>query len=181
MAILLFPWPVLAKSFSAAMAEVCDAGAGVVSGNEAEIHFVADSYQGHPWWIQMSVKNVFTSESFQIPVDSRTVAYIRIAVFLSLALAWPFWVTKRTMTATAWGFALLIGLIALTIVIPLLQVLGMTKVLSLGVFTQSVLSIGILTLLTYPSMAFAVPGLIWLLTLRFGVPRHFHELSGSAR
>jgi len=68
----------------------------------------------------------------------------------------------------AWGFALLIGLIALTIVLPLLQVLGIVKALALGVLTQSTLSIGILTLLTYPSMAFAVPGLVWLLTLRLG-------------
>jgi hypothetical protein len=165
--VLLWPWPGLATLFSGAVADGCDAVAGQVSGTDSEIHFVADRYEpAHPWWVRMSVKNVFTGESFEVPLDTRTVAYIRIVVFLSLAIAWPFWSTRRGTKATLWGFALLIGSIALTVVFPLLQVLSMVKVLGLGVLTQSVLSIGILTFVTYPSMAFAIPGLVWLLTLR---------------
>jgi hypothetical protein len=149
------------------MAGACDAVAALASGADAEIRFVAERYEPeHPWWVQLSVKNVFTNESFRVPVDTRTVAYIRIAVFLSLAVAWPFWATTRRIRATLGGFVVLVASIALTVVLPLLQVLGMVNVLGLGTLTQSALSIGILTLVTYPSMAFAIPCIVWLLTLR---------------
>jgi hypothetical protein len=39
----------------------------------------------------------------------------------------------------------------------------MLQVLGLGALTQSLLSIGILTLVTYPSMSFAVPAIVWAL------------------
>jgi hypothetical protein len=167
MVILLWPWHGLGSSFSEAMADGCDAIAGLVSGSGSEIHFAAARYEPeHPWYVQMSAKNVFTDESYRVPVDTRTVAYIRVVVFLSLAMAWPFWTTKRGLTATAVSFAGLVALIGLTLVFPLLQILQIVRVLHLGVLTQSAVSIGILTLVTYPSMAFAIPSLVWLLALR---------------
>jgi hypothetical protein len=172
MAVLLWPWSGLAEPFSVAFADVCNALVGLGGGGDSEIRFVASHYEpDHPWWVLMSVRNVFTAESFGVPVDTRTVAYIRIAVFVSLALAWPLWRTRREIAALAIGATLLAFTIALSVAIPLLQVLGMVKVLSLGVWAQSVLSVGILTLVTYPSMAFAVPGLIWWLTLRIAAAR----------
>jgi hypothetical protein len=166
LSVSIAPWPGLATPFARAMAGACDAVAGVVS--DAEVHFVAERYAPeHPWWVQMSVKNVFTSESFEVPVDTRTVGYLRIVVFLSFSLAWPFWAMRRGIEATLGGLAILAVLIGLTVVLPLLQVLGMVKVLALGVLAQSALSIVIMTLGTYPSMAFAIPGLVWLVVLRF--------------
>jgi hypothetical protein len=91
-------------------------------------------------------------------------------VFLSLALAWPIWRTRRGLKALVIGVGLLVAAMGLTLLFPLLQMLGMVNVLGLGVFAQSVLSVGILTLVSYPSMAFAIPGLIWWLTLRLAAP-----------
>jgi hypothetical protein len=166
LAVSIAPWPGLATPFARAMASACDAVAGAVS--DAEVHFEAQRYAPeHPWWVRMSVRNVFTNESFEVPVDTRTVAYLRIVVFLAFALAWPSWAMRRGIEAALGGLAILVVLIALTVLLPLLQVLGMVKVLSIGVLAQSLLSIGIMTLGTYPSMAFAIPGLVWLLMLRW--------------
>jgi hypothetical protein len=167
MALLLWPWPGLARAFSTAFEGACNALVRLAASAEPQVQFVASQYEpDHPWWVRMSVENVFTAESFSVPVDTRTVAYLRMAVFVSLALAWPLWKTRRRIVALAFGVALLVLSIAVSVAIPLLQVLGMVHVLSLGVGVQSILSIGILMLVTYPSMAFAVPGLIWWLALR---------------
>jgi hypothetical protein len=167
LAVLLWPWPAIGHFCAEAFADGGQALVGLVVGEGAEVRFVASHYEPeHPFWVQMLVKNAFTGQSFELPVDTRTVVYLRIAVFLALALAWPVWKTRRGARATAWGFALLLATIVLSVALPLLQVLGMVSVLPLGALTQSVISIGILTLVTYPSMAFAIPGLFWVLTLR---------------
>jgi hypothetical protein len=171
-AVLLVPWPGLASPFAETAADGLGVLAMPISTADAEIHFMAGHYGNeHPWWVQMSVKNVFTNQAFEVPVDTRTVAYIRIVVFLSLAIAWPFWTSRRRIVATAAGFAGLIGLILLSVELPLLQVLGMVRVLELGRFAQSLISVGILTLVTYPSMAFAVPAFVWFVTLRASMDR----------
>jgi hypothetical protein len=175
--VLLWPWPGLAGVFSQAASFVCDAIAGIEWGRDSQIHFIPSRYEPeHPWWVSMTIKNVFTGQSLEMPVDTRTLGYIRIAVFAALAIAWPFWTTKRVAGATACGFVLLLGGIAFSLVLPIVQVLGIVKVLSLGVLTQSMVSIGILTLATYPGMAFAIPALIWLFVMRFA---HEHPLAGS--
>jgi hypothetical protein len=167
MVVLLFPWPGLGESFSIAFGHVCNAIFALNPGGHSEIRFLTTQRdREHPWWLLLSVTNVVTGASFRIPVDTRTVAYIRMAVFLSLALGWPLWKTRRGLKALAVGVALLALVMGLTLLFPLLQMLGMVNVLGLGVFGQSVLSVGILTLVSYPSMAFAIPGLIWWLTLR---------------
>jgi hypothetical protein len=171
LALLLWPWPGIGRSFAESMAGACDAAAGLVSGAGSEIHYAAPGpAPEHPWWMQMSVKNVFTGESFEVPVDTRTVAYVRIAVFVALSLAWPIWTSRRGAKATACAFGLLLATVALTLTLPLLQVMGMVRVLPLGVRTQSIISVGILSLVTYPSMAFAIPALLWWLSLRLGLP-----------
>jgi hypothetical protein len=165
-AILLVPLPGIASSFSDAMADGCAALASLLTDAGSEVHFVSKHYGAeHPWWVQLAVRNVFTGKAFEVPVDTRTVAYVRIAVFLSLAVAWPFWTSRRAIAATAGGFALLLGSIALSIVLPLLQALEIVQALELGRLVQSIVSVGILTLLTYPSMAFAVPSLLWFATV----------------
>ena len=167
LAVLLWPWSGLGERFATAFARVCDALVHVVSGDGAQIHFIATGKDPeHPWWVTMAVRNVFTGQSFGIPVDTRTVAYVRFAVFLALALAWPVGRTLRGLKAVALGGTLLVAVTAASVAIPLLQVLGMVKILGIGVLAQSVLSIGILTLVTYPGMAYAIPGLLWWLTLR---------------
>jgi hypothetical protein len=167
MALLLSPWPGLARAFSVAFGGACNALVQLAANGDGQVDFVASRYEpDHPWWVLMSVKNVFTAESFGVPVDTRTVAYLRMSTFISLALTWPLWKTRRQMMALAFGIALLSLSIAVSVALPLLQVLGMVHVLALGVAVQSILSVGILMLVTYPSMAFAVPGLIWWLTLR---------------
>jgi hypothetical protein len=171
LALLLAPWPGLGRAFSALFAGCCDALVNLFTGNGAEVHFSAADGDGvHPWWVTMSAKNVFTGQSYEIPVDARTVGYVRIAVFLAFALAWPLWKTGRGRRALAAGALLILAVVGLTVAFPLVQVLGMVRILGLGVLTQSFLSIGILTLVTYPSMAYALPGLVGWLTLRLGSP-----------
>jgi hypothetical protein len=177
--VLLWPWSWLARPFAAGFARVCDAIVAPVSGEGAQIHFaVPDSDPKHPWWILMSVKNIFTGELFSIPVDTRTLAYVRIAVFVALALTWPVAVTRRGAGALAVGIALFAMAMALSVGLPLLQVLGIVRVVGLGVLSQSVISIGILTFVTYPSMAYAIPALIWWLTWRMALPRSGGALQG---
>jgi hypothetical protein len=56
------------------------------------------------------------------------------------------------------------------------------NVLGLGVFAQSLLSVGILTFVSYPSMAFAIPTLIWWLTVCAATPprpRHTPGMVGA--
>jgi hypothetical protein len=172
MAITLWPWTWLPQPFAGAFARVCSAVVAPVFGEGVQIQFgLPDNDPKHPWWILMSVKNVFTGEAFNIPVDTRTIAYVRLAVFVALALTWPVPMTRRGAGAAALGVALLAAMMAMTIALPLLQVLGIVHVLGLGVLAQSVLSIGILTLVSYPSMAYAIPGLIWWLTRRVATPR----------
>jgi hypothetical protein len=170
-AILLWPWTWLAQPFAAGFARACDSVVELFSGDGAQIRFAGPDDPKHPWWILMSVKNVFTGESFEIPVDTRTLAYVRIAVFVALAITWPVWKTRRGVGATALGVAIFAVVMALSVALPLLQVLGIVKVLGLGVLSQSLISIGILTLVSYPSMAYAIPGLIWWLTWRVAAVR----------
>jgi hypothetical protein len=132
----------------------------------ARIRFLAHDTVRDPWLVDLFVENVFTRQSFTIPVDTRTLAYLRIATFLALASAWPAPAIRRGLQALGLGLAMLLILICGSLLLAITQVLGMVKVLALGVFAQSVLSVGILTLVTYPSMAFALPGLIWWMTLQ---------------
>jgi len=167
-AVLLAPWPGLSAFFSEKVAEAGNAFASIaaaVAGISPEIHFVAGEYPEHPWWARLAVENVFTTASFEVPVDTRTVVYIRLAVFVAMLAAWPIAVTRRAARAVALGLGLLVATIGISLLAPILQALGLVKVLALGRLTQSALSVGILTLDTYPSMAFAVPGLVGWLTL----------------
>jgi hypothetical protein len=168
MTALLVPWPGLAGAFAGSFADVCNACASVAtsaSGIQADLRFVADHYPEHPWWVQLAGKNVFTTQSFDIPVDTRTVAYIRIAVFLALAAAWPLAWSGRAARAAAVGLGSLLVLVGISILLATLQALALVKVIALGALVQSLISIGILSLVTYPSMAFAVPGLFWWFSL----------------
>jgi hypothetical protein len=148
-------------------ASVCNALTVFDASGDSQIEFAPQGYgPEHPWWISMTIKSVFTGQSMNMPVDTRTLGYVRIAVFVALALAWPMWKTRRLAKATACGFALLLAVMAVSLALPILQVLEAVRVLSLGTLTQSIISIGILTLVMYPSMAFAIPALIWLLVVR---------------
>jgi len=164
----LLPWPGLASFFSAATADAlgaCAALLGGATGLADEVRFVAGHYPDHPWFVQLAVKNVFTTASFDIPIDTRTVAYVRIAVFVALAAAWPIARTRRALSAAVFGLALLLALIAFSVLLPTLQVLELVGLIKLGTALQSLISVGIMTLVTYPSMAFAVPAFVWLSTL----------------
>jgi hypothetical protein len=166
--VLLAPWPGLSAFSSEKVAQAGNAFASMVAavaGISPEIHFVAGEYPEHPWWVRLAVQNVFTTASFEVPVDTRTVVYIRLAVFVAMLVAWPIAATRRGAKAVALGLALLAGTIGISLLAPILQALGLVKVLALGRLTQSALSVGILTLDTYPSMAFAIPGLVGWLTL----------------
>jgi exosortase/archaeosortase family protein len=167
MIISLFPWPGLGRAFSLSFARLGEACFGRLAGESAEIHFFASRYDpAEPWWVLMTVRNVFTGEAYDLPLDTRTIGYIRIAVFASLILAWPIWTSRRAFKALVSGFVFLFAATGLAVVVPLLQVLGLLKVLSLGVLAQSALSVGILTVVTYPSMAFAIPALIFWMVVR---------------
>ncbi len=168
--LLMWPWPGLAPSFSDAFTGICNAFAGVDVGWDSEVHFTPNYSPEHPWWVQVSVTNVLTGEALGFPLDLRTIAYLRIAMFVALALALPIWKTRRGLTAVGLGFTLLMVVNVSTVATILLQLLGMAHVVSLGPFTHSVLYVGILSLLSYPAMSFAIPGLIWLFTMYLADP-----------
>jgi len=166
----LWPWPGLAHAFTGAFAAACNGVARVDLGWHARVAFEPHYAPDAPWLVLLSITNELSGRSFRIPVDTRTVAYLRFAVFFALALASSILRTRRGVRAAAAGVAVLAAITAVTIELGVLQVFGMLGVLRLGVLAQSVLSVGILTLVSYPSMAFAVPGLVWVLTMRLAAP-----------
>jgi hypothetical protein len=170
--LLLWPWPGVGRAFASGFGAVSEVLVSPFISPETVLHFqLRDSDIDHPWWLYLAVKNRLTGQSYGIPVDTRTLAYVRLAVFLALAVAWPVPWTRRGITCLASGAAALLAVIGVSLALPLMQVLELLGIVRLGVYVQSLASVGILSLVSYPSMAYAVPGLIYALAVWVSVPR----------
>jgi hypothetical protein len=161
------PWDWLAHEFPSWFCDLGNALADFDWLGSSRIRLLGLQYPEHPWWVLLNVKNVFTGASFAMTIDTKTVVYIRLVVFFALALAWPIWITRRGLKAFAVALGALIGSIALTLLLPLLQTLAGLKLIQLGAFTRLLISAGLSSLVTYPGMAFAVPGLIFAMAARW--------------
>jgi hypothetical protein len=171
--LLLWPWPGVGRAFAWGFGGVSEAVVSPFISTETVLHFqLRDSDAvDHPWWLYLAVRNRLTGQSYGIPVDTRTLAYVRLAVFLALAVAWPVPRSRRGITCLALGAAALLAMIGVSVALPVAQVLELLGIVRLGAFVQSLASVGILSLVSYPSMAYAVPGLIYALAIWFSVPR----------
>jgi hypothetical protein len=169
---LLWPWPGVGRAFASGFGRISEVAVTPLVGRETTVRFeTRDSDADHPWWLYLAVNNRMTGASYGIPVDTRTLAYIRLAVFLALAVAWPLPRTARGLACLAGAAAVLVAVIGVSLLLPLGQVFELLGIMRLGAFVQSLASVGILSLVSYPSMAYAVPGLIYALAAYLAVPR----------
>src|ERR1700742_3549544 len=100
--LLLWPWPGLGRAFASGFGRVSAAVVSPLVGAATAVRFDGYGADGdHPWWLYLAVKNRLTGQSYGIPVDTRTLAYIRLAVFLALAVAWPVPRTRRGLASLA--------------------------------------------------------------------------------
>lgn len=162
---LLAPWPGLAHAFSSAFSVAGNSVLHLASAG-CRLDLAPSLHEDHPWWIALHVTNTLSEETFHVDVDTRTTGYIRLAMLVALACSWPSLPWRIRLRATTAAFGLLLVAGAITLALPLVQILGVMQIIQLGRIAQSILSIGILTAITYPSMAYAIPALLWLIALR---------------
>ncbi len=170
--LLLWPWPGVGRAFASGFGTIGEAAFAPFVGAATTVRFeTRETYADHPWWLYLAVKNRMTGASYGIPVDTRTLAYVRLAVFLALAVAWPLPRTARGVACLAGAGGALLAVIGVSVLLPLGQVFELLGIVRLGAPVQSLASVGILSLISYPSMAYAVPGLIYALAARLSISR----------
>jgi hypothetical protein len=163
--LLMLPWPGLGRFYAGAIAGLASTALGNANAN-VTLRFTVPAtatpvVAGQPWQLNVFAEDTITGQFVQTALDARRSGYIASAVFVALALATPVRWSRRLGV-------LLVGL-ALLQTLPLLPLLSFfsgklpVRVFDLGAVARSIIEIAYHTLVAPPGMAYAVPGLLWLL------------------
>lgn len=171
--VAMIPWPGLGAAYGRAAGVVGNAlvGNGRV-GSGAVVHFEAPSGQADSdgndssYSTLLTARSLATGATVRIPIDLRTLAYIPTAVFIALAVAAPIWQRARGLAVLLAGMAILHAFLAASLAAPILLFFSNPrpmKLVELSPAVQQVLNVFYRSMVAPPGMAFAVPGLLWLL------------------
>jgi hypothetical protein len=160
--LLLFLWPW--RAVGRAWSHVVVGLARLFLATRASVAFRYPPGTGDDAWRLRVVADDLTSGRFvETALDLRRAGFIAIAVFAALVLATPLrWRRRAGMLA--------IGLVPL-LVLPLLPMIALfsgavsVRAFDLGPLAHTAVSIAYRVLVTAPGMAFALPGLLWLLLI----------------
>jgi hypothetical protein len=162
LAILLAPWPGIGRLFPEVVGFIATAIAAPLS-SDSNITFVLRSpspQEGQPAWRGViDVRQDFPSGTVHHAgaIDLRRVGYLQLAMFLSLAAAWPpkGWRLLRMTLIT-------IAIVGAVIAAPVLDFLSQIEAVHLGDVLRTAISIVSRAFVAAPAMAYAIPGLVWL-------------------
>jgi hypothetical protein len=118
--------------------------------------------------IELRAKNARTRSPIRVPIDLRTLAYIPTAVFVALSIAAPIWQGARGAIVLIGGLAVLQVFLALSIAAPLVLFFANPApmhLVDLSPTWHRILDILYRALVAPPGMAFAIPGILWLLMI----------------
>jgi hypothetical protein len=162
-ALLVAPWPFVGRAYGRSVAAIARMAAAV-AGSGATIRIGAGGGQesaSDPWHLRIHAEDPSTGEYVGTVLDLRRAGYLASAVFAALVLATPLRARRR--------LGLLLGGLALLQALPLLPLLSFfsgklpVRVFDFGSTTRAMIELGYHILVAPPGMAYAVPGLAWLL------------------
>jgi hypothetical protein len=122
---------------------------------------------------ELRATNTRTRGAVRVPIDLRTLAYIPTAAFVALCIAAPIWQGARGAIILLVGLGALQIFLALSIAVPLVLFFANPAPLhlvDLSPAAHRALDVLYRALVAPPGMAFAIPGLLWLV-LVWLVPR----------
>jgi hypothetical protein len=164
--VLIWPWPGLARTYVAAFSSVATVIARpAFADSDVSLSFApsSESDTSHEWFSMVSVQDAASqARVHRGAIDIRRAGYLQTALFLAVAIGFPLRRWRRCVAVVVAGSALLPMLAWLTIA----TYLARKQVIHLGVLSSSILALGYRSLICAPGMAFAGPGLLWLVVLR---------------
>jgi hypothetical protein len=162
LALLVVPWPGLGRPVAqgfGTLARVLLAPVLALSDQPVSFAPADPGDARHEWSLMVSVKSAQTSSLLrQAKVDLRRSGYLQLAFFFALVAGWPGRTARRLAFVSAVGFALLSSLALL----PILMFFGIHQVVRMSSWFLLLLTLVYRTLLTATGMAYAVPGILWL-------------------
>jgi hypothetical protein len=173
LALFMVPWPVLGGICSGTFSAVGNflvADRVFASGAHLEFRDRGSEPETGPgdaktfdWEATLLVRPA-RGRHIEVPVDVRGLAYLPMAAFLALGLAFPIHGWRRRLFVLIVGLAVLAPLTALLISLPLFPFLGGAgpiQVFSLNRTVQSVLEMAYRALVAPPGMTYAIPALLF--------------------
>jgi hypothetical protein len=162
--LLMLPIPAVGRTYGHLVGGLASLAVGMGASSEVEVRFTpggAAGPAGDPWTLGIHVEDPGTGRYVGTALDLRRSGYIACVVFVALALATP--LAGRRRLALLGG-----GLVPLQL-LPLLPLLSFfsgklpVRVFDFGTTSRALIEIGYHALVAPPGMAYAVPGLLWLL------------------
>ncbi len=158
---LALPWPGLGKALSDAW---CSAGDAVVvpvaEGSDVRVLLKSDD---SPWRATAYMARLSTRETASLPVELRQL-YLSLATFVALAVASyrQGWRSRRNWLI---GFGALLLLAYADLFVVLLMAADDLGWSPLPAFERKVLGVALMSYNGFPGMAFAVPAMLWSVTI----------------
>jgi hypothetical protein len=174
LAVYAYPWRPIGSAYSGIATALANWIVGGAPHGETLLSFarleqsaahgsLADAFN-----MVLRAENTTTGSTITIPIDLRTLTYIPTVVFIALSVAAPIWQGTRGTRVLLFGLAVLQVFLTLSIAVPLLLFFGNPQpmhLVDLGPASYRILSVLYRALVAPPGMAFAVPGLLWLIML----------------
>jgi hypothetical protein len=180
MALFMLPWPVLGGVWSGAFGAIGNflvADQVFVSG--AHLSFRDRASESEPadaktfdWEATLLVQPA-RGRRIEVPIDVRALAYLPVAAFVALVLAFPVRGMRRRLFILGAGIAWLAPLTVLLISLPLFPFLGgagPVEVFRLSPTLQSVIEMAYRALVAPPGMTYAIPALLFWALLALSDP-----------
>lgn len=154
------PWPGVGEWYTGVAANVLNVALGK-SGPPVAVEFLPAGPDTSAWEVRTRVTETASEQSIMTALDERRTGYLPSAVFLALVLASTFRARQKALLAAA-------GLFALTLLslLPILAFLsGRLPIVAyeLGTAPRVVVDVLYRSLVAPLGMAYALPGLLWLL------------------
>jgi hypothetical protein len=170
-ALLIAPWPSLGHAFVERVGSMATAIADpfFASSNVTFALRAPQSSEHQPDWRGViDVKRDLPEGPVRNAgaIDLRRVGYLQLAAFISLAAGWPPVGLRRGLGSVAAAMTVVSAVIAISIV----DFLSDARVVALGPWLATAVSLARRTLVAAPGTAYAVPGLAWLAITRLPSP-----------
>ena len=164
LAVFFAPLAVIGQTYAGAFRNVAALLApSTFREGEVSIGFTGPS-ESKPWEVVMLAEDRVTARKISVPIETRSLSYVPLAVFMALALSTPVRDSRREGQILGFGLLCMLTLMGVLIAAPLLLLLGgasPVRAFELGVGSRLFLELVHRALVSPPGMAFAVPALVW--------------------
>jgi hypothetical protein len=162
--LFFLPLPVIGQTYAGAFSNVATLVAPRTLRDGAVSLRFAGSAPSKPWEVVMAAEDRVARRKISVPIETRSLSYVPLSVFVALALATPVADPRRERRILGFGLLTMLVLVGVLIAAPLLLLLGgasQVRGFELSVGTKVFLELVHRALVSPPGMAFAVPGLVW--------------------